>query len=736
MQTIAIDTETFLIAPGRAAPPMVCTTWATKQGSGILHADDPACFKLWRRSLRRKRIVGARIAYDMAVALAKWRGRIAADIFEAYKAGRVRDVQINQRLLDIEDGCLDGRWDATKGKRIRYRYSLAALTSRLLIKFRAKDADTWRRRYGELIDILDTDLWPADATRYAIEDAEDCLPILDIQEHGCELVDAGKQAYADFALYLMTCRGIRTERKACKRLIRLTHKLLARAKKRCERVGLINKDTGKKSIKVARERMIAYLGGPEAQAEIKELAAEKFAKQHDNHERALARIAFDHNMTDREMDLARLRLGRMLSHDWSKSKFLRRWEAKGYTEDLYRDLRSKLEVAERAFTVTMANGHKVRLTKKGTIKVDAEACAESHDKYLTAYATLTSASTLIKKATRMLEGARIPLQTSFMSLVETGRTSSRAGDAPLVGDNFQNFRRDMRKMGGQKVALKDELPGQRECIVARRGFVFCSIDYNAIEMRAFAQLAYNKLGWSKLRDVLNAGQDPHLALAANSILNISYEDAVKRLAAGDPEVERARQYAKIPNFALLGGGGWRILPDYAKGMDIVLDEVQARALYEAFHDMWTEVAEMHKHFKTFIHRRYTHEYSGRRRYVTKYAQACNNPFQGLAADLAKEALCRLAEAEYVPGGALYGGYSVLFMHDEVIFEFPEDRASEFAWRACQIMLDAANDVYLTDVKATAEPALMRRLNKKAKTLKHATRKDIDGNPLLLVYESA
>ena len=59
-------------------------------------------------------------------------------------------------------------------------------------------------------------------------------------------------------------------------------------------------------------------------------------------------------------------------------------------------------------------------------------------------------------------------------------------------------------------------------------------------------------------------------------------------------------------------------------------------------------------------------------------------------------------------------------------------ASEHAWRATKIMIDAYNH-YTPDVPMTCQPALMSRFCKGAKTLIHETKKDSDGNPKLLVY---
>lgn len=716
MKTIALDTETFLIAPGRAAPRMVCTSYAfDKHNKGLLHAKDPKCRALWIKALKRYRIIGLNIAYDMAVVLNEW-PELANLIFDAYAQGRIEDIKLNQRLLDIENGCLEGKW--AKGKRVKYRYSLKALAERLLLKFRQKGEDSWQLRYGSLYHETDCNRWPSDARKYAIDDAADLLPMDEIQQAQSTLRNSGAQAFADFALHLMSCRGIITDPVACNRLIKATQAEIERCRKLCIKHELINPVTGKKSIKDARARLLTHLGGKARLKELKHALREREAQNAQKLQTKVDKIKFDFGLSDQEYDAVCSKLERLQAKNISHKELLKRWP---YDAALYIAIRS-LEQPERAFTIKG-----IRCTKKGAIKVDAEACKASGDPVLKAYATYTSAKTLLKKTERMMLGSRIPLQTSYQSLIETGRTSSRANDAPLVGDNFQNFRRN-----ALKTDQNEELPGQRECIIARPGYVLCSIDFDAAEMRSFAQLAIWQLGYSRLAEVLNAGRDPHLALAAKSILRISYERAQKLLKAGDKKVKQARQYAKIPNFALLGGGGWSILSDFAKAYDIVLTDDAAKELYEAFHEAWTEVRPMHKYFGSFVHKQYTHPISKRRRYLTRYAQACNNPFQGLTADAAKYACTLLAREMYSPSGSLYGSYAVLFQHDEVIFELDEQYYSEHAWRAAKIMVDAYN-AWTPDVRMTAQPAIMRRFAKGAETITHPTKLDADGNKLLLVY---
>ena len=44
MRYVAFDTETWLIAPGRLAPPLVCVSWCDGTKSGLLAAEAGALF--------------------------------------------------------------------------------------------------------------------------------------------------------------------------------------------------------------------------------------------------------------------------------------------------------------------------------------------------------------------------------------------------------------------------------------------------------------------------------------------------------------------------------------------------------------------------------------------------------------------------------------------------------------------------------------------------------------------
>jgi hypothetical protein len=707
---IALDTETELIRPGLAAPPMSCTSWADEGlQAGLWHVRDSKPH--WSRYLADPdcHLYGLNMAYDTGVASAQW-SDMFVPVCEAYLDHRVHDVGIDQRLIDIANGELDGRWEANPNfdesqpisrtnKPERWRknkYALAELALRLWGEWMNKGEDTWRLRYGSLIPVYPAAAWPADAQHYAIKDAVNTMRahLFQLsqtghwfQDQGYSVADvlrnSGAQAQTAFALHLMSCRGIRTDAAACKALIIAAEAEIDRCRDLCAQQGLINftkRGVAKKSLDAAR----CYMLG------------------------ALLREA-----------------GLPDDDDWQG------WlveQIDTYPGEVPKDRHILIEHEDDEGLAEI----KVKLTKGGEISLDAEACKDVNDPVLRAYATFTSATTLRSKAARMAKGAHIPLQTRYRSPMDTGRTSSSKSDSPLVGDNFQNFRRN-----AMENELGEELPGQRECIKAREGFDICSVDGDNAEMRADAQDSIWTVGYSKLAEVLNAGQSAHLALAAAHLLKtpISYEEAYKLKKAGDPEVENATQFAKVPNFALAGGARALTMKPYAKGMKIILTDAQCFDLFDAFHSQWTEVKIKHGKVRKRLRAGrnvgghiYEHPISGRLRRIERYTVGCNNPFQGLTADGMTSGLLWLAlecysGREYALQGdrirptgrrsPLEGSYPILFAHDETLVELRQwQYQHEAAYRQRDIMVQSYNR-YTPDVKLTAEPCLMSRWYKKA-----------------------
>lgn len=101
-----------------------------------------------------------------------------------------------------------------------------------------------------------------------------------------------------------------------------------------------------------------------------------------------------------------------------------------------------------------------------------------------------------------------------------------------------------------------------------------------------------------------------------------------------------------------------------------------------------------------------------------YCAACNNGFQALGSDCAKEAGWRIACAQYVDTTSpLYNTRTIAFVHDEFILEVPDGpSAHDAAYELARLMREGAN-TYLPDVPIPArkmKPLLMRQWSKKAR----------------------
>jgi len=262
--------------------------------------------------------------------------------------------------------------------------------------------------------------------------------------------------------------------------------------------------------------------------------------------------------------------------------------------------------------------------------------------------------------------------------------------------------------------------GIRECFVPRPGYVFAQADFDQLELRTLAQVCISLFGQSRLGELLNAGRDPHTALAAD-ILGIPYEEAMANRKRQD--VDAARQVAKVANFGYPGGLGIQKLMLFArKTYKVILTERQTRQLK----DQWfASLPEMKLYFDYVGQEcnndeglaRVVHLFSGRIRGACTYTAACNSRFQGLGADAAKRALWRVSRASYAePDSPLYGSRVVNFIHDEIISEVRDDAfAHDAAYELARLMVLGANE-FLPDVPAKTEPLLMRHWSKDAKAL--------------------
>lgn len=236
MRVVAFDTETHLLKmlkvnaktslTSMQNPRIVCLSWADETGAGLL---DRARGLDWlERKLRDPDVllVGANTVYDLGCAVAD-RPSLLPLAFDAYRTGRVRCVQLRQKLIDIAKGELKFR--ATRGKQLAATHSLAALVDYWLDEHLEKE-DTWRLRYA-LLDGHPLEQWPADARDYALGDAVKTYQVYTAQEMDIHkvtgpwlkrrltpLADEAHQNRAAWAMHLMASWGVRADAARVKHL--------------------------------------------------------------------------------------------------------------------------------------------------------------------------------------------------------------------------------------------------------------------------------------------------------------------------------------------------------------------------------------------------------------------------------------------------------------------------------------------------------------------------------------
>ncbi len=265
--------------------------------------------------------------------------------------------------------------------------------------------------------------------------------------------------------------------------------------------------------------------------------------------------------------------------------------------------------------------------------------------------------------------------------------------------------------------------GVRECFVPREGFVYCSVDYEALELHTLAQACLELVGESSLAEALNKGIDPHLLFACNYLItDIPYDEAKKiRKDENHPKHELVvynRNVAKAYNFGAPGSLGVDTLVKFLKNSGIIVTRQFAKTMKDAYLSQWPEMKQYFRAIRDMIdpsaENTGTAEqlFSGRIRGGVRYTALCNTYFQGLGADCAKESLHYLCKESYLEGGSMYGSRLVAFIHDETIMEHPEHLAAERGAIQAKIMREVGNR-FCKDVPLKAEPCLMRFWSKKA-----------------------
>lgn len=231
----------------------------------------------------------------------------------------------------------------------------------------------------------------------------------------------------------------------------------------------------------------------------------------------------------------------------------------------------------------------------------------------------------------------------------------------------------------QNIPIRTEVGRQiRHAFVAEPGNVILAADYSQIELRLAAHMA----DVPALRDAFAAGEDIHAATAKELFGEVNRD---------------TRGRAKTINFAILYGiSRWGL----AGRLEISADEAQdmIAKYYERFPGISIYISETIEKARS---QGYTETLFGRKTWFPRIKAsvqherqgaeraAINAPIQGTSADIIKRAMTRMEPA--LESAGLRQVKMLLQVHDELVFEVPEDD------------VDAASAVIRRVMESAAEP---------------------------------
>jgi DNA polymerase I len=272
-------------------------------------------------------------------------------------------------------------------------------------------------------------------------------------------------------------------------------------------------------------------------------------------------------------------------------------------------------------------------------------------------------STYTDKLPQMVNKTTGRVHTSYhQAVTATGRLSSS-------DPNLQNI--PIRSENGRRI---------REAFVASEGYVLLAADYSQIELRIMAHLS----GDESLLNAFAKGEDIHRH-TASEIFGIALNEVTSE----------QRRSAKAINFGLIYG-----MSAHGLSKQLGIDRNQAADYMNTYFDRYPgvrqymdstrEQARQQGYVETIFGRRlYLPEINAKNGMRRQYAErtAINAPMQGSAADIIKRAMI---DIHTWLNQADTGIRMIMQVHDELVFEVPEDQLELARTTIEQFMINAAD----------------------------------------------
>ncbi|WP_026941402.1 DNA polymerase I [Hellea balneolensis] len=274
------------------------------------------------------------------------------------------------------------------------------------------------------------------------------------------------------------------------------------------------------------------------------------------------------------------------------------------------------------------------------------------------------------------------VHTSFsLAATTTGRLSSS-------DPNLQNI--PIRTEEGRKI---------RDAFIAEAGHVLVAADYSQIELRLLAHVA----DLPTMKQAFADGVDIH-ALTASEMFGVP-------LAEMTPKV---RRQAKAINFGIIYG-----ISAFGLANNLGISRTEASEYIKSYFEKFPGIkaymdaakSEAHEYgyVKTLFGRKcHIKGIKDRNQAVRGFAerQAINAPIQGAAADIMRRAMIRMPEAIK----AVEGARMLLQVHDELVFEVPEDKADDLMAVVIPTMENAAMPAVNISVPLVVEALAAKNWN--------------------------
>ncbi len=728
-------------------------------------------------------LLGQNVAGDMLKAALAW--GLLRETDNAYRQGRVRCTMLAQRLIDVAwpgrlvwvplrrkpapgaetsdnlDEVDDSQFDERAGKQgfyairkfrpdrllgrevefteedegggrgLRAKAGLDALAARYLgldLSADKKSADSWRKRYGELIGVPVAE-WPEEAYRYAADDPVITAKVRAAQagrptgKYGGSWVDVlyppapalpwaplrceRFEVHAHFAFADMERSGLERDQP---RIESMRAKLQAAAlagERSAVRAGVVRLDCSRDMAEVRRR---AEAGEPVAKSGLEDLR--------------LAQVIADRRDVAalEEFTAARpwIRVARVKDSSEVLSRATALYKAAGWHE--------LPRTATHA--VSAAAEHLQQVVRPAP---DADPQAAEDLRQLVGLEVLAhlqewSEAGEYDRIEKALEAANDPglaahlarqkchtFDASFLAAIDARHRATnpdrwRDPEGPAKF-GFSPFKSTAR--AGIRGDVRMNMPkagGVRECFVPRKGRVFLCVDYAACEMSTFADVLdelvclglYGRESWSTLGQAIRAGDDCHLRLAATmrrepyEQLRARYkpvkdkidENGKGSISKGELlewlELDLDRAGAKEGNFGFMGGMGPGKFSRLQRKKGRDMSEQRARHIRESWMEVWSpEVPDYlglageatgsrgQRRSATVVHGRGGHVRGG-----LDFCQWANTHFQQRAAAGAKRAAILLFRACRLDPSSPLSGVAdpVLFVHDEFILECDAEAA--------------------------------------------------------------